>query len=547
MKSKLKNINSNTGKFIDGNPTSGELGTIVTAEWLNGVQERVQDTFEELKNVLALGNLQPDGNKTTQVADAIRAYVQTFNLKIESNTRSLANVIPNSKKSSAVNSNSADTVATSAAVKTAYDKGVEAKNAADGAQRTANESVSKATTAQTTANSAVTKADNAQRAADNANNNANNRVPKTGDTTIIGALRAQHPQLNAGRWSEFQLAAKQGYWRLEVNPNSHDANERRFNMVYANGNAQYYLSFPTIGDSGQTVAYQSWVNNLLNNFINGSSYVRSLSPNKIQFRWASNGNLELKIDNTELGYLHNSYKAYVETNVTNGNYGGLNIIRKGTSGNFWARFEALPDRRWKFATEGGATIHLKNQNGNILLDSDISHATNGTNKAKVASEFALGELNKKFATVVRKDYSKTIKGTAPSWDSGTSKNIAVTGYTAIYPDGRVEQYFYFRNFRIQWFELEQARDGHHQIVEIPIQFWTAMPNKITWVEAHISRTNDTNIFPQRTVGSEASEWTKPIWAFEKQGSIKDRASIYTRRIAGNTDETVDMFIKVEGY
>ena len=188
MKSKLKNINSNTGKFIDGNPTSGELGTIVTAEWLNGVQERVQDIFEELKNVLALANLQPDGNKTTQVADAIRAYVQTFNLKIESNTRSLANVIPNSKKSSAVNSNSADTVATSTAVKIAYDKGVEAKNAADGAQRTANDGVSKATTAQNTANSAVTKADNAQRAADNANNNANNRVSKSGDT-MIGMLK----------------------------------------------------------------------------------------------------------------------------------------------------------------------------------------------------------------------------------------------------------------------------------------------------------------------------------------------------------------------
>lgn len=305
--------------------------------------------------------------------------------------------IPNTKKSAAVNSNSTDTVATSAAVKTAYDKGLEARNAAEAAQRTANEGVSKATTAQNTANSAVTKADNAQRAADNANNNANNRVPKTGDTTIVGALRAQHPQLNAGRWSEFQLAAKQGYWRLEANPNSHDVNEHRFNMVYANGNAEYYLWFPTIGDSGQTVAYQSWVNNLLNNFINGSSYARSLSPNKIQFRRASNGNLELKIDNTELGYLHNSYKAYVETNVTNGNYGGLNIIRKGTSGNFWARFEALPDRRWKFATEGGATIHLKNQNGNILLDSDISHAINGTNKAKVASEFAIGELARSFS------------------------------------------------------------------------------------------------------------------------------------------------------
>ncbi|MEX4379035.1 phage tail protein, partial [Haemophilus influenzae] len=40
---------------------------------------------------------------------------------IDSNTRALGNVIPNSKKSSAVNSNSADTVATSAAVKTAND------------------------------------------------------------------------------------------------------------------------------------------------------------------------------------------------------------------------------------------------------------------------------------------------------------------------------------------------------------------------------------------------------------------------------------------
>ena len=59
---------------------------------------------------------------------------------------------------------------------------MEAKTAADGAQRTANDGVSKATTAQNTANSAVTKADNAQRAADNANNNANNRVSKSGDT-----------------------------------------------------------------------------------------------------------------------------------------------------------------------------------------------------------------------------------------------------------------------------------------------------------------------------------------------------------------------------
>ena len=66
----------------------------------------------------------------------------------------LNNYIPLSKRSSAVNSNDENNVATSKAVKTAYDKGVDAKNAAD----------------------------NAQRAADNANNNANTRVAKSGDT-----------------------------------------------------------------------------------------------------------------------------------------------------------------------------------------------------------------------------------------------------------------------------------------------------------------------------------------------------------------------------
>ena len=50
---------------------------------------------------------------------------------IDALTRNLSNYIPNSKKSSAVDSNSADTVATSAAVKTAYDKGVEAEELAN--------------------------------------------------------------------------------------------------------------------------------------------------------------------------------------------------------------------------------------------------------------------------------------------------------------------------------------------------------------------------------------------------------------------------------
>ena len=83
------------------------------------------------------------------------------------------NYIQNSKKSSAVDSNSEDTVANSAAVKTAYDKGVEAKTAADNAQRSANDGIN--------------RANNAQHSADAANNNANGRVSKWGDT-MAGSL-----------------------------------------------------------------------------------------------------------------------------------------------------------------------------------------------------------------------------------------------------------------------------------------------------------------------------------------------------------------------
>ena len=98
---------------------------------------------------------------------------------IDAITRNLGNYIPNSKKSSRVDSNSADDVATSAAVKTAYDKGVDAKTAADNAQRTASDGVSKANAAQTSANQAKSAADTAQRTASDANNNANTRQLKS--------------------------------------------------------------------------------------------------------------------------------------------------------------------------------------------------------------------------------------------------------------------------------------------------------------------------------------------------------------------------------
>ena len=115
------------------------------------------------------------------------------------------NYIQNSKKSSAVNSESEDNLATSKAAKIAYDKGIEAKTAADNAQRTANDGVSKADAAQRTANDGVSKANAAQTsanqaksAADNAQHTANDGVSKA-NAAQTSANQAKSAADNAQR------------------------------------------------------------------------------------------------------------------------------------------------------------------------------------------------------------------------------------------------------------------------------------------------------------------------------------------------------------
>lgn len=122
-----------------------------------------------------------------------------------------------SKLSSSINSTSEDNVATSLAVKKAYDKAIDA------------------------------------------NNNADNKVPKNGDTTINGTLKVKN---TSGGWSAYQLETSQGYWQLEAHPNSHEEANRRFNMMFTpNIGNRVYLSFPTLGNNGEVVAYQSWAVN----------------------------------------------------------------------------------------------------------------------------------------------------------------------------------------------------------------------------------------------------------------------------------------------
>ncbi|HHR6442821.1 TPA: hypothetical protein ACS777_003597 [Providencia alcalifaciens] len=72
-------INTQDSIFHDGDPTTGQLGTIVTALWLNNVQAATRDVQAEIKSVLAKAGMTPDPKKTNQLADAISQIVSSGN------------------------------------------------------------------------------------------------------------------------------------------------------------------------------------------------------------------------------------------------------------------------------------------------------------------------------------------------------------------------------------------------------------------------------------------------------------------------------------
>ncbi|MCW3482119.1 hypothetical protein OL229_21595 [Neisseriaceae bacterium JH1-16] len=61
----MQTINTQDRWFHDGNPATGELGTIVPANWLNSIQA-------ELLSVLAAGNLTADPTNNSQLLNAIK-------------------------------------------------------------------------------------------------------------------------------------------------------------------------------------------------------------------------------------------------------------------------------------------------------------------------------------------------------------------------------------------------------------------------------------------------------------------------------------------
>ncbi|KJH66134.1 hypothetical protein UF16_17495, partial [Chromobacterium violaceum] len=72
MQDQLKPINSPDGLFHDGNPYTGELGTVVTSEWLNGMQSAVQSTQQEMLTLLKTSGQSPDTTRKDQLQQAVQ-------------------------------------------------------------------------------------------------------------------------------------------------------------------------------------------------------------------------------------------------------------------------------------------------------------------------------------------------------------------------------------------------------------------------------------------------------------------------------------------
>lgn len=226
----------------------------------------------------------------------------------------LGNYIPNNKKSNSVTSNSNDNVATSSAVQIAYSKGVEARSAADKAQQTANDGVSRARAA--------------HQRADEVNNNANNRVSKFGDT-VSGILRT------------VGITSKQ--------------------FGFGSYNSQYDSGAPFMVEETGSKDRDTY-----HPFVKGR--VRSNNHYGAAFSF---GYVTKQGDGDGFGR------------------GIIQLIEDNGKTRLWGfehdgEFRSAGDVK----TSSGASLN------NAIQSNKISHATNGTEKDKVASEYALGELHK---------------------------------------------------------------------------------------------------------------------------------------------------------
>ena len=217
---------------------------------------------------------------------------------IDSNTRAIGNVIPNSKKSSAVNSNSNDTVATSAAVKSA-------------------------------------------------NDNANTRVAKSGDT-MTGPLN-----IKFGDYSfinQFNSSGK--FARIETTP---DDQSNFYKLSYWSGDTELHSALLPKRGAWKVIAYEDWVNDNYIPLNKRSSAVNSKDENNVAtskaVKTAYDKGVEAK--NAADGANNNangrvSKSGDTMTGPLNIKFGDYSFINQFNSSGKFARIETTPDDQSNF-------------------------------------------------------------------------------------------------------------------------------------------------------------------------------------------------------
>lgn len=115
MKPLMKPIDTPDQVFHDGDPSTGELGTICSAEWFNDTQAAIRDIQAECIAILRANGFEPDETKRDQLWEAIQAAIKS---QVPAATLTTAGI---SLLSSSVTSDSETIAATSKAVKIAMD------------------------------------------------------------------------------------------------------------------------------------------------------------------------------------------------------------------------------------------------------------------------------------------------------------------------------------------------------------------------------------------------------------------------------------------
>lgn len=115
MKPLMPPIDTPDQVFHDGDPSTGELGTICSAEWLNNVQGNIRNIQAECIAILQATGFTPDDTKDGQLWEAIQAAIKS---QVPAATVTTAGI---TQLSSSVTSDSETIAATSKAVKIAMD------------------------------------------------------------------------------------------------------------------------------------------------------------------------------------------------------------------------------------------------------------------------------------------------------------------------------------------------------------------------------------------------------------------------------------------